>query len=175
MEPTSYILLMALYLRYGIWSHLFSCENFQPKCMLHSVSNSSVLTLTIAVVVMEDGGDCGGGSSNSMAEQPAGSITPPMVITLNIMTNNNKNVVAFAMNSDVKSYRWLGGKIPAIIALITTWSRGVVHFMLRPLYTMARQPVVNIRFNGAQNKIRCPLTGTEPQYTRPQPITSCKQ
>jgi hypothetical protein len=67
----------------------------------------------------------------------------------------------------VKSYRWLGGKIPAIIDLISTWSWGVVHFKLRPLYTTGRQPAVHIRFNWPQKKIPCPDTHTE------QPITSC--
>jgi hypothetical protein len=46
------------------------------------------------------------------AVQPGGSIMLPMVITLYIMMtiSNNKNVVAFTTNSDVKSYRWLGGQ-----------------------------------------------------------------
>ena len=59
------------------------------------------------------GDDCGGSSSSNTAVQPAGSIMLPMVITLYIMMMmiyNNKNVVAFTTNSDVKSYRCLGGQ-----------------------------------------------------------------
>jgi hypothetical protein len=64
----------------------------------------------------------GAASSSNTAVKPGGSITLRIVITLNMMMmiNNNKNVVAFTKNSDVKSYRWLGGKIPAIIDLIST-------------------------------------------------------
>jgi len=167
-EPKYYILLSGSYPCYGISSHLFSCENFQPKCLLSSVSDPSVLTFTIAVAVMGDGGECGGSSSSNMAVQPGGSITLPMVITIKMLLPSLRTVMWNHTGGQ-------GGRIQAIIHLITRRSWGVVHFTCRPPYTTGRQPAVHIRFNGPQKNISCPLPHTEPQYTRPQPITSCTQ
>jgi hypothetical protein len=101
-EPKPYILLSALYLCYGISSQLFSCENFQPKCILPSVSDPSVLTFMTAVVVMVDGGDCGGSSSSNMAVD----------YVWNVMTHTHKPDFVFLQNGRVH-LNWGGRHILA--------------------------------------------------------------